>query len=144
MSKSEELTTASRELGIISFILLEEEGVDFIRSVLERYKPLKTSGHLSIYHDSVSIPLTEYEFTYSKYMSTEPAYVFFEQEGSKPSEVVVIEEGNRLGEVFFNSYGMEYFVSNKKAEYLLAVNWYVIEGIGTAVKWLKKLQSQEI
>lgn len=37
------------------------------------------------------------------------------------------------------SFGMEYFVSNKTSDYLLAVNWYVIEGVGIAKDWLLTL-----
>jgi hypothetical protein len=141
MSKSDELINASQELGIASYILTSKEGADFIHFVLDLYKPNKLSGHLAIHHDSVSIPLEPYEFTYSTFMAEEPAYVFFEQKGTDINKVVVVEEGNRLGEILENSYGMEYFVSNKTANYLLAVNWYVIEGSGSAIDWLTTLNT---
>jgi hypothetical protein len=138
--KHEELLRSSQELGIASRLLPENEGAEYIRLVLERYKPLKTKGHLSIYHDSVSVPLEEHEFTYTTYLGCEAAFVFFEQSWPDKNMVVVIEDGSRLGAVLDNCYGLEYFVSNDKMEYFLAVNWYVIEGAGSAIEWLKKLQ----
>lgn len=59
-------------------------------------------------------------------------YIFFDQENHNRSKVVVIDDAKKLGQIMENSYGMEYFVSNEKADYLLAVNWYVIEGEGSA------------
>jgi len=38
------------------------------------------------------------------------------------------------------SYGMEYFVSNKNADFLIAVNWYVIEVAGLAIGYLNELK----
>ena len=143
MNNSEEIIAASEELGIVGYVMPEVEGVNYIRFVLDRYKPHKTSGHLSIYYNSVSLPLEEHEFTYSKHLDNEPVSIFFDQEGTEANKVVVIEQGKRLGEIFENSYGMEYFVSNKKADYLLAVNWYVIEGAGTAVDWINTLRNNK-
>lgn len=141
MSKADELLNSSQELGITSYLLTAKEGAAFIRFALDRYKPNKLAGHLAIQHDSVAVPLDHYEFTYSTFMAAEPAYIFFEQQGSDSNKVVIVEEGNRLGEILENSYGMEYFVSNKTADYLLAVNWYVIEGAGSAISWLTTLNT---
>lgn len=44
--------------------------------------------------------------------------------------MIAIHSGRRLGEIMENSFGMEYFVTNKDFAYLLAINWYVIEGVG--------------
>lgn len=38
-----------------------------------------------------------------------------------------------------NSFGMEYFVSNEKTDFLIAVNWYVIQIAGSAINDLNKL-----
>jgi hypothetical protein len=43
------------------------------------------------------------------------------------------------GQLMANSYGMEYFVSNERADFLISVNWYVINVAGTAIDSLQKL-----
>ncbi|MGB5970207.1 MAG: hypothetical protein WBG70_17970 [Spirulinaceae cyanobacterium] len=139
MSKANELVKAGRELQINCSLLEETEAYEYINSVKQKYNPRKTSAHLAIGGESISIPLEKYEFLYSEHLDSEPAYVFFDQEGDDRKKVVMIEDGQKLCRVIENSFGIEYFVSNKQLDYLIAVNWYVIEGIGTAEKWLTRL-----
>ena len=89
--------------------------------------------------NSISVPLEKYEFSYSEFLGDEPVYVFFDQANHNRKKVVVVKQGRRLCTILENAYGMEYFVSNKSADYLLAINWYVIEGTGTAKVWLQEL-----
>lgn len=139
MDNSDELIRESRKLKIACTLLGNQESLEYINNVIKKFTPQKTSGHLSIYNnESVSISSEKYEFLYSDYLDDEPVYVFFDQENHNRNKVVVISEGKRLCRIMENTYGMEYFVSNKKAEYLLAINWYVIEGAGTAKQWLLK------
>ncbi len=58
-----------------------------------------------------------------------------------------IENGRNFCSILKNAYGMEYFISNENANYLVAVNWYVIEGAGSVnpfdlVKGTLSLNSQ--
>jgi hypothetical protein len=53
----------------------------------------------------------------------------------------VIKDAKLIGNLMESSYGMEYFVSNEKADFLIAVNWYVIEVAGSAIESLTKLNS---
>lgn len=79
------------------------------------------------------------EFSYSEYLESEPAYIFFDQEGRDRNSVVVVKDTKLIGLLMENSYGMEYFVSNEKADFLIAVNWYVVEAAGSAVESLNEL-----
>jgi hypothetical protein len=139
MDNATELLNESKKLNISCLLLGTSDSVNYIERVLKKYTPHKTSGHLSIYKDSISIPLEKYEFTYCKYLKNEPVYLFFDQENHNRQKVVMISEGKKLCSILENSFGMEYFVSNEKIEYLIAVNWYVIEGAGSAKKWLSLL-----
>lgn len=46
-----------------------------------------------------------------------------------------IENVKMVGELFANSFGMEYFLSNKNLDYLVAVNWYTVECCGGGIKY---------
>jgi hypothetical protein len=117
-------------------LLSSLESIKVIKSVFGKYNVQKKSGHLSIYEDSLSLPLEQYEFTYSKNLRDEPVFMFFDQENFEKEEVVCINEGRRVGEIMENSYGMEYFLTNSDYTFLLAINWYVLEGAGEAKKWI--------
>lgn len=43
-----------------------------------------------------------------------------------------------IGDLMENSFGMEYFVSNEKLDFLIAVNWYAIEVAGSAIQFLSQ------
>ena len=49
----------------------------------------------------------------------------------------MIKNAKLIGRLMENSFGMEYFVSNEKVNFLIAVNWYVIEVAGDARKWFE-------
>ena len=94
-----------------------------------------------IYTDSISIPLDKYEFKYSEYLKSEPVYIFFDQGNMNTNEVILINDAKDIGRIFSNSFGMEYFLTNMDFTFLLSVNWYVIEGSGEAVDWIKLLKN---
>lgn len=138
MSKVDEFIRSCHELEEPFRVLEPNASLVFLSTALERFKPVKQSAHLAIGGDSVSIPLEPNEFSYSAYLKAQPIYIFFEQSGNDKNRVIVLENGNSLGKVFANVFGMEYFACDERQTYLLAVNWYVIEGVG-AVDWMRKL-----
>ncbi|UMR30235.1 hypothetical protein MJ904_25125 [Massilia sp. MB5] len=116
-----------------------EASRQFMAEVIGKFKPARMSGHLAIGHDSISIPLEPNEFTYSSHLDAAPVFVFFEQRTADKDRVLVLHDGRSLAKIFENAFGMEYFVSDEKHSYLLAVNWYVIEGTGECRTWMKRL-----
>jgi hypothetical protein len=140
MNNAEELINAGKELGVNCQLLAPDEASGYIKFVIEKFKPEKISGHLSIYNESISIPLQNNEFVFSRFLNDEPVFVFFDQENQNKGYVVVVDDGKKLSEIMKSSYGMEYFISNKKADYLIAVNWYVIEIAGKAIEWMSHLK----
>ena len=75
-SNAEELIRC-QELRLTCKVLPEDEGRDYIKFAIEKFKPQKISGHLSIYNESVSIPIEGYEFSYSQYLKNEPVLYIF-------------------------------------------------------------------
>ncbi len=140
MKHLEEIQNACQKLGIGFHALDGLDAQELINQVLAHYLVKKNSGHISIGHDSISIPLEPNEFTFSQRLPSEPAFLFFDQENHHRNQIAIIEDGSRIGEVMENSYGMEYFVTNESQSYLLAVNWYVIEAAGEAKQWFGNLE----
>lgn len=135
-----ELTQISSNIGIDIAILDENDSKQYIKRVIDIFKPFKITGHLSIGKETLTIPLEGNEFSYSKYLKSEPAYIFFDQESRDRNTVVVVKDANLIGNLMENSYGMEYFVSNKTSDFLIAVNWYVIEAAGATIESLTNLK----
>lgn len=138
MFKVDEFCRSCQELALPFNILEPRASLAFLSDVIEKYKPTRTSGHVAIGGDATSISLESHEFSYSVHLDDEPIYIFFEQFGNDKNRVIVLNNGRNLGNVLQNAFGMEYFVSNEKQSFLLAVNWYAIEGIGS-VDWLRNL-----
>lgn len=133
---TQELIQVSADLGIDIVVLGENESKQYIKKVIDIYKPFKITGHLSIGENIITIPLNEYEYSFSTFLRSEPAYIFFDQESCDRNVVVIVTDANLIGRLMENSYAMEYFVSNEKMEFLISVNWYVIEVAGTAINAL--------
>src|SRR5574337_261008 len=119
------LTTACNELGVQYAVMESQEATNYIQSVIKKYNITKTSGHVTLpSEDSISIPFEEFELIYSEYMKNEPACLFFDQESDDRKNVFIINDARRICEVMGNTFGIEYFVSNREQDYVIAVNWY--------------------
>lgn len=51
----------------------------------------------------------------------------------------MIEDVRFLCRILEESFGMEYFLVDEDFTYLIALNWYVIEGAGKAVNLLSNI-----
>ena len=109
MSHIDELINSCEELSIPYSILENDEAVGYINSVINAYEPIKTTWHLSIGKDSISVPLEEHEFSFSESLDDESAYIFFDQESTEKHKVFVINNAKLICRMMENSYGMEYF-----------------------------------
>lgn len=139
MRYSDEIIRACKALGVDARLLLKDEARGFLAAVLERFAPVKTSGHLAIGHDSDSVPTDENELRLSDLLPARPIRMFFDQEGPDREVVVEVSQADRLGEVMEESFGMEYFLADEDASFLIAVNWYAIELAGDARAWSERL-----
>lgn len=140
LSEAEELLSIGKELGIDIELLTEDEAKICINTVLRRFTPFKVTGHIGIGHDSLKLSINEWEFSYMENLCQEKGYIFFEQENNLYKKTVVkIDDLRKLGKILEKSFGMEYFLSNERLDFLIAVNWYVIEITGTAKKGFEKL-----
>ncbi len=135
----QELLQVSHSLGIAITVLDRHESDPYIQKVLDAHHPHQTTNHLSIGEQAITIPLEPHEYTYSVLFEREPGYLFFDQQGLERHTVIRIEDIRSVGRLMEHAYGMEYFLSNEQAEFLIAVNWYVIEVVGTASSLLQDL-----
>lgn len=135
----EELAKAGKLLDK-KFSLMEQlDAIEYINSVIAKFNPEKTSGHLAINSEkSIRISTDLMEFEYSQYLDDEPVYLFFDQNSQENNTVVKIHDGQSLSGILEECFGMEYFLSNEKITYLISVNWYTIEVVGTACLNLSK------
>ena len=141
-SNTQELINVSSELGIDIVVLNKLESERYINKVIDTYKPFKITGHLQMDVDFLTLSLEENEYSFSEHLEGEPAYIFFDQAGLDRKSVVIVKDARLVGKLMENSFGMEYFVSNEKGDYLIAVNWYVIHVAGSAISVLSKLKEK--
>ncbi len=139
MKYLEELLNVSKQLNIGSSYIKGIKAKEYISKVLSKFNPEKTNGHLNIGGNSLSLPTEIYEFTFSKILPKIEAYVFFEQDSFNKDSIYIINDLSLLCSVMEESYGMEYFVSNERLDFLISVNWYVIQGTGAAKQYLSLL-----
>ena len=135
----EEILRASVFCGVEASPFAGEEAKTYIEGVNDKFSPFKTSGHLAIGHDSVCLPLEENEFSYQQRLDAEPAIVFFDDHPWTAEKAIRIANVRNLGRVLEECSGIEYFMSDEAMSYLIAVNWYVIEGTGSVVERLKEI-----
>ncbi len=138
-AEANELLEVGKRLDIKVEVLPDNEAQTYISQILERFKPFKVTGHVGIGHDSFCLGIDAWEFSYMEYLPKGSGYIFFDQGRSMNQRTVVkIEDLRLLGRILEDSFGMEYFVANETADFLIAVNWYVVE-ISGAEKALGRL-----
>ena len=130
LSHAHEILASSKKLGINTKILAEDIAQSYIHKTLSKFYPEKMGGHLSIGREAKYISTETHEFSFSKSLKKEPAYIFFEQNHQQKNLVILIADAREISNIMENCYGMEYFVSNKRKSFLISVNWYVIETSG--------------
>ncbi|WP_225984728.1 hypothetical protein [Noviherbaspirillum aerium] len=138
-----EFIKAANLVGVRTEVLSREEGCKFIGATFRKFPPHKTTGHLSLRGEIITIPLEKYEYTYSEELNATPAYVFFDQSGLDKNVVIRIGNAQKIGIVLKEAFGMEYFVSDENISYLIAVNWYAIEITGKAKELLASLSESK-
>lgn len=139
MKNIEEIELSCKKLNIAYRILSEVDSMIVIENVINKFNVRIKTGHLEIGTNSTEISLSEYEYSYSKYLIQESVYIFFDQENHNRNQVICIDNGQRVCDIMEASFGMEYFMTNHNFSYLIAVNWYVIEGAGIVTEWMTKL-----
>ncbi|WP_419810922.1 hypothetical protein [Bacterioplanoides sp.] len=121
MSKMKDIIDSSSEIGVCVTVY---DDVDFFNKVLEKFSPRKLKGHVSI-GKGEKLPLEEYEFTYSNRLGSSPAIMFFYEKDRLC--MLKFLDAKKVCSVMENMYGIEYFLVDEDLEYLISVNWYVIE-----------------
>ena len=128
IAEAEEIITVGKKLNIKTELLADDEAERFIQRTLDLFTPFRTTGHLGIGYDYITLPIDNWEFSYMEYLSQESGYIFFSQNNRLSGRTVVkIDNLQELGKILDESFGMEYFLTNKNADFLIAVNWYVVE-----------------
>lgn len=138
MSNISELINICNNLNIPFCIIEGVEASQIISKTIKIFSPSQITNHLSISNDDkvFKIPLECNEFTYSKRLPEGKGYVFFDLESKDKNKVFVLENIQDVCDVMSESFGMEYFLVDENFDYLIAVNWYVIEIAGKARNYL--------
>ena len=142
MGNAEEFLRAASVIGAACHTLDAADGAAYIQRLFDTFKPDRTDGHLMIGHESDDYPLQAAETDFSLALPNRPARILFDQLSTDRGQVLELVDGPRLCEVMSQCFGMEYFVSDIDADYLIAVNWYVVEVAGSAREWLKRRYEQ--
>ncbi len=130
------------KLGVNVTYLQEEHAEKYVSMVLKKHKPWRNSGHVQIAtekKDSIKFSADIFEFTYSEYLPKEPVCIFFDQSDKERNTVIKVEDGRKVG-AMMKLYSLEYFLSNETADYLIAVNDYVVEYKGNNPEWFDGLE----
>jgi hypothetical protein len=122
-----ELLNTASFTGIKLSVMEKEFSRNFINNVLEKFKPSNITNHLSVGENCYTLPCEDYEFSYSESLKSEPGYLFFEQTGKGFECLLKIDEIRETGKLFYNSFGIEYFLVNENMDYLISVNWYTVQ-----------------
>ncbi len=61
---------------------------------------------------------------------------FFDLENKDKNKIFVLDNVQNICNIMSESFGMEYFLCDEKFNYLIAVNWYVIELTNGAKEYL--------
>lgn len=139
MNNIAEMARVCNDLNISFHIISGDDANKIISKVINFFNPEQTTGHLSISNDGnkvFKISLEHNEFTYSKKLPEDKGYVFFDLESKDKNKVFVLDNIQNICDIMSESFGMEYFLFNEQFDYLIAVNWYVIELTDGAKKYL--------
>lgn len=139
MGDISELIRVCNDLDISFNMINGDEANQIISQVIKFFNPEQTTGHLSISNDSnkaLKIPLEGNEFTYSKKLPKCKGYIFFDLESKDRNNIFIFNNVQDICDVMSESFGMEYFLFDEYFNYLIVVNWYVIELTDGAKKYL--------
>lgn len=126
--KIEELKRAAKVLNLEYTVVSGNDAHLFIKNTFEKFKPFKTTGHLSIGNDDTTTLITDdFEFSFSKGLPLLPTYAFFEQNHFDKDSIFILKEGKYWSKLIEECYGMEYFLTDVNKTYFISVNWYTIE-----------------
>ncbi len=137
MKRIKELILNSIQLGIKYEVLGLTESSKMIHSIVEKYNPVNMATHPQISSRCLRLPIDEWEYDYSKRLKCEPGYVMFRQGTPDGKHLFWMENVKLIGDLMSVSFGIEYFVTGEKLDYLVAVNLYSIHVEGIAKRWFK-------
>jgi hypothetical protein len=126
--KIEELKAAAKKLFLMHSVIEGVIAERFIKNTFDKFEPFKITDHLSIGSEiSEKLSTDEYEFVFSEKYLSGAIYVFFEQDYYNKNQIFVLKEGKYFSKLIEECYGMEYFITDEKNNFLISVNWYTIE-----------------
>ncbi|MGL5891167.1 MAG: hypothetical protein ACRC3B_14860 [Bacteroidia bacterium] len=145
MNKAQQLVDSASELNYDCSILEGDDAKKIIDSIFLKFDPKIRANHLSIQSDeSMKLSTDKFELDLSNYFDESPVIVFFEQYMENRNKIFVLSNGQQLSDVIGNTGGLEYFISNKEQDFLISVNWYSIEIIGSIKERLSKIISDKL
>ncbi len=132
----EDLNNEATSLRFEHRLLFGKEAEFVVNNAIEKFVPFRIYGHRQIGRSDVKLQTEEWESKFSSlYIKNEKIWVFF---GEKDG-VFELSDGSKFSELVSKCISMEYFITNEKFEYLVAVCWYTIEILyETSLKGISK------
>lgn len=118
--------------------LIERENI--IGLVIKKYIDLKKRGvglwEKFTHYESLSDDMA---WSYiQNFIEDNECIIFFNQEEEK--EMFLLKSGNDLNYLLSETYGFEFYITNRKCSYLLCFNHHnILYGCGDAEKWIKEM-----
>ncbi|MBN6075089.1 hypothetical protein HYE60_07510 [Aggregatibacter actinomycetemcomitans] len=131
-SRLGDLLHIGKEFNLHLEVLNEEDSKTYIDKTFNLFNPLKTWGHIQIGRGESLAPTEKYQNIYSLFMTSSPLFVIFDQNHKEDKNwVLKVKNGRDFAKLVYENGNLEYFLSDEKNTFLVAVNWYSIEYIGS-------------
>lgn len=139
---STHISNELKDSKVITTKLDMDERREILDSILKKYININQKGNWLwekfIHYESLNDDMA---WGYIKeFVKDNECIMFFNQEEEK--EMFLIQSGEDLNYVLSETYGFEFYITNKQCSYLLCFNHHnILYGCGIAEKWIIELRS---
>ena len=138
---STHILTELKDSKVIIKKLEVNERKEILDLILKKYININVKGvwlwekfnHYEVLNDDMA-------WSYIKdFIEGNECIMFFNQEEEK--EMFLIQSGDDLNYILSETYGFEFYITNKQCSYLLCFNHHnILYGCGNAERWINKLR----
>lgn len=138
---SEEIITAANTLKINVIEISESQSAEIIKKITKKYTTEKENRYLwEEIVDYFSINNKDAWQWVSEFIGNSEAIMFFNN--SDERKAFLFQNGNDLVSVLSETYGFEFYITDKDLTYLLCFNHHdILISSGVAKEWLKNRQN---
>lgn len=119
-----------------------EKRVKILDSIVKKYIDINRRG-IWLWEKFVQYETLSDDMAWSyigSFVKDNDCIMFFNQDEEK--EMFLIQGGNALNYILSETYGFEFYITDKESSYLICFNHHnILYGCGIAEKWIKNMQS---